>query len=62
MVFLFLKYHYNSQVMIIMAWHGLETPLELLDPLVFGDILSIFVTNAVLRLIQGCSPNILHYF
>ncbi|CAD5184157.1 unnamed protein product [Musa acuminata subsp. malaccensis] len=40
------------QVMIIMAWHGLETPLELLDPLVFGDILSIFVTNAVLRLIQ----------
>ncbi|URE49456.1 callose synthase, partial [Musa troglodytarum] len=40
------------QVMIIMAWHGLETPLELLDPLVFEDILSIFVTNAVLRLIQ----------
>ncbi|RWV90457.1 hypothetical protein GW17_00047337 [Ensete ventricosum] len=40
------------QVMIIMAWHGLETPLELLDPLVFEDILSIFVTNAVLRFIQ----------
>ncbi|XP_038985106.1 putative callose synthase 8 isoform X2 [Phoenix dactylifera] len=40
------------QVMIIMAWHDLETPLQLLDPMIFEDILSIFVTNAVLRLIQ----------
>ncbi|KAG6521558.1 hypothetical protein ZIOFF_018681 [Zingiber officinale] len=40
------------QVMIIMAWHDLETPLELLDPSIFEDILSIFVTNAVLRLMQ----------
>ncbi|EHA8590235.1 callose synthase 5 [Cocos nucifera] len=40
------------QVMIIMAWHDLETPLQLLDPMIFEDILSIFVTNAVLRFIQ----------
>ncbi|XP_073110667.1 putative callose synthase 8 isoform X4 [Elaeis guineensis] len=40
------------QVMIIMAWHDLETPLQLLDPMIFEDLLSIFVTNAVLRLIQ----------
>lgn len=42
------------QVLIIMAWHGLGSPTQLLDPLIFEDILSIFITNAVLRVIQGC--------
>jgi callose synthase len=37
-----------------MAWHGLESPTQLLDPMIFEDILSIFITNAVLRVIQGC--------
>ncbi|XP_072998818.1 putative callose synthase 8 isoform X1 [Typha latifolia] len=40
------------QVMIIMAWHNLEMPLQLIDPVIFEDVLSIFITNAVLRLIQ----------
>ncbi|TVU33247.1 hypothetical protein EJB05_25038 [Eragrostis curvula] len=40
------------QVLIIMAWHGLESPLQLLDPIIFEDVLSIFITNAVLRVIQ----------
>ncbi|KAL5665143.1 hypothetical protein ACJX0J_025251, partial [Zea mays] len=40
------------QVLIIMAWHGLESPTQLLDPIIFEDILSIFITNAVLRVIQ----------
>uniref|UniRef100_A0A0E0G496 1,3-beta-glucan synthase n=1 Tax=Oryza nivara TaxID=4536 RepID=A0A0E0G496_ORYNI len=40
------------QVLIIMAWHGLESPLQLLDPIIFQDVLSIFITNAVLRVIQ----------
>ncbi|KAJ3692137.1 hypothetical protein LUZ60_012487 [Juncus effusus] len=40
------------QVMVIMAWHELDTPLELLNPRIFEDVLSIFITNAVLRLIQ----------
>ncbi|KAK8913562.1 putative callose synthase 8 [Platanthera zijinensis] len=40
------------QVMIIMAWHDLETPLELFDQEVFNDIVSIFVTNAMLGLLQ----------
>ena len=44
---------FYSQIMIIMAWHGLESPLQLLDPTIFEDILSIFITNAALRVIQG---------
>jgi callose synthase len=36
-----------------MAWNGLESPLQLLDPIIFEDVLSIFITNAVLRVIQG---------
>ncbi|XP_012703765.1 putative callose synthase 8 isoform X3 [Setaria italica] len=40
------------QVLIIMAWHGLGSPTQLLDPIIFEDILSIFITNAVLRVIQ----------
>ncbi|XP_066330034.1 putative callose synthase 8 isoform X2 [Miscanthus floridulus] len=40
------------QVLIIMAWHGLGSPTQLLDPVIFEDILSIFITNAVLRVIQ----------
>jgi callose synthase len=35
-----------------MAWHGLVSPTQLLDPIIFEDILSIFITNAVLRVIQ----------
>ncbi|XP_048538408.1 putative callose synthase 8 isoform X3 [Triticum urartu] len=40
------------QILIIIAWHGLESPLQLLDPIFFEDILSIFITNAVLRVLQ----------
>ena len=36
-----------------MAWQGLGSPTQLLDPIIFEDILSIFITNAVLRVIQG---------
>ncbi|OAY76390.1 putative callose synthase 8 [Ananas comosus] len=50
MLFLF-KLNVN-QVMIILAWHDVETPLRLLDPIIFEDVLSIFITNAVLRLVQ----------
>ncbi|XP_010234098.1 putative callose synthase 8 isoform X4 [Brachypodium distachyon] len=40
------------EILIIMAWHGFESPLQLLDPNFFEDVLSIFITNAVLRVIQ----------
>ena len=46
-------YSFYFQVLIIMAWHGLGSPTQLLDPIIFEDILSIFITNAVLRVIQG---------
>ncbi|CAM0945992.1 unnamed protein product [Alopecurus aequalis] len=46
------------QILIIMAWHGLESPLQLLDPNFFQDVLSIFITNAVLRVIQAVSSYI----
>ncbi|XP_020251345.1 putative callose synthase 8 isoform X2 [Asparagus officinalis] len=42
----------SLQANIIMAWHGLETPFEVFDLIVFEDIVTIFITNAVLRLIQ----------
>ncbi|KAF9621859.1 hypothetical protein IFM89_028447 [Coptis chinensis] len=40
------------QAMIIMAWHDLKSPFQLFDKLVFEDIMSIFITSAVLKLIQ----------
>ncbi|KAF3333291.1 putative callose synthase 8 [Carex littledalei] len=40
------------QVMIFMAWNGLDSPLDLLDPHTFEDLLTIFITNAVLRLVE----------
>ncbi|KAM0939500.1 putative 1,3-beta-glucan synthase [Dioscorea sansibarensis] len=40
------------QAMIIVACHDLETPVQLLDSVIFNDILSIFITNAFLRFIQ----------
>lgn len=39
--------------MIIMACHDLESPLEMLDAIIFEDIMSIFITYAILKLIQG---------
>lgn len=36
-----------------MAWNGLDSPLDLLDPQTFEDLLTIFITNAVLRLVEG---------
>ena len=46
-------YSLFCQVMIFIAWNGLESPLDLLDPQTFEDLLTIFITNAVLRLIVG---------
>ncbi|XP_078177288.1 glucan synthase-like 4 isoform X2 [Carex rostrata] len=40
------------QVMIFMAWNGLDSPLDLLDAQTFEDLLTIFITNAVLRLVE----------
>lgn len=41
------------QAMIIMACHDLESPLQMFDTPILEDIMSIFITSAVLKLVQG---------
>ncbi|KAK2980586.1 hypothetical protein RJ640_000181, partial [Escallonia rubra] len=41
------------QAMIIMATHDLESPLQVFDATILEDIMSIFITSAVLKLVQG---------
>lgn len=36
-----------------MACHDVESPLQLFDTEIFEDIISIFITSAILKLIQG---------
>lgn len=36
-----------------MASHDLESPLQLFEASVLEDVMSIFITSAVLKLIQG---------
>ncbi|KAJ6894038.1 callose synthase 8 isoform X1 [Populus alba x Populus x berolinensis] len=43
----------SLQAMIIMACHDLGSPLEMLDAVVFEDIMSIFITSAMLKLVQA---------
>ncbi|XP_065861638.1 putative callose synthase 8 isoform X1 [Euphorbia lathyris] len=43
----------SLQAMIIMACHDLGSPLEIVDAVVFEDIMSIFITSAILKLIQA---------
>ncbi|KAJ4726559.1 Callose synthase-like protein [Melia azedarach] len=43
----------SLQAMIIMACHDLGSPLEVFDAVIFEDIMSIFVTSAILKLIQA---------
>ncbi|KAL0399594.1 UNVERIFIED_CONTAM: putative callose synthase 8 [Sesamum radiatum] len=41
------------QAMIIMASHDLESPLQVFEKTVLEDVMSIFITSAVLKLIQA---------
>ncbi|KAI3865921.1 hypothetical protein MKX03_024071 [Papaver bracteatum] len=43
----------SLQAMIIMAWHDLGSPFELFEERVFENITSIFITSAVLKLVQA---------
>ncbi|KAK4487202.1 hypothetical protein RD792_006522 [Penstemon davidsonii] len=43
----------SLQAMIIMACHDLESPLQVFDAAVLEDVMSIFITSAVLKLIQA---------
>lgn len=41
------------QLMVIFAWHNLESPLELFNSPTLEDIMSVFVTSAFIRLSTG---------
>ncbi|XP_075498077.1 putative callose synthase 8 isoform X2 [Primulina tabacum] len=43
----------SLQAMIIMACHDLESPIQLFDASILEDVMSIFITSAVLKLIQA---------
>ncbi|KAL9145596.1 hypothetical protein ABFS82_13G054300 [Erythranthe guttata] len=43
----------SLQAMIIMACHEVESPLQVFDASVVEDVMSIFITSAVLKLIQA---------
>lgn len=43
----------SLQAIIIIACHDLGSPLQLFDSIVFEDIISIFITSAILKLIQA---------
>ncbi|KAK6134488.1 hypothetical protein DH2020_031770 [Rehmannia glutinosa] len=43
----------SLQALIIMASHDLESPLQVFDTTVLEDVMSIFITSAVLKLIQA---------
>ncbi|WJX67987.1 Putative callose synthase 8 [Trifolium repens] len=48
-------YILSLQAIIIIACHDLGSPLQLLDAHVFEDIISIFITSAILKFIQAIS-------
>ncbi|KAK1414361.1 hypothetical protein QVD17_30105 [Tagetes erecta] len=43
----------SLQAMIIMACHDVESPLQMFDTPILEDIMSIFITSAVLKLVQA---------
>ncbi|XP_060187946.1 putative callose synthase 8 isoform X2 [Lycium barbarum] len=43
----------SLQAMIIMASHDLESPLQVFDATVLEDVMSIFITSAVLKLVNA---------
>ncbi|KAF2314466.1 hypothetical protein GH714_026752 [Hevea brasiliensis] len=47
------KHKVKKTAMIIMACHDLGSPLEMLDAIIFEDVMSVFITCAILKLIQA---------
>ncbi|XVF18385.1 hypothetical protein REPUB_Repub11eG0016900 [Reevesia pubescens] len=43
----------SLQAMIIMACHDVGSPLQVFDAVILEDIMSIFITSAILKLIQA---------
>ncbi|KAF3777850.1 Callose synthase 3 [Nymphaea thermarum] len=41
------------QAMIVMAWHGVQSPFDVLDAAILKDIMSIFITSSVINFLRG---------
>jgi len=44
------------QALIIMACHDVGSPLQVFNANIFEDVMSIFITSAILKLIKGYQP------
>lgn len=42
-----------SQALIIIACHDVSSPLQLIETTILEDIISVFVTSAMLKVFQG---------
>lgn len=49
----------SLQALIIMACHDVESPLQMFNANIFEDVMSIFITSAILKLIKGHYPSFL---
>ncbi|XP_034679163.1 putative callose synthase 8 isoform X2 [Vitis riparia] len=43
----------SLQALIIMACHDMESPFQMFDAIVFEDVMSIFITSAILKVLQA---------
>lgn len=43
-----------------MACHDMESPFQMFDAIVFEDVMSIFITSAILKVLQGMVPFLIH--
>ncbi|XP_010552165.1 PREDICTED: putative callose synthase 8 [Tarenaya hassleriana] len=43
----------SLQAMIIMACHDVDSPFQVFDAVIFEDVMSIFITSAIIKLIQA---------
>lgn len=54
-----MKFLFPFQALIIMACHDVESPLQMFNANIFEDVMSIFITSAILKLIKGHYPILL---
>lgn len=48
-----MKILFSFQALIIMACHDVGSPLQMFNANIFEDVMSIFITSAILKLIKG---------
>lgn len=48
-----MKILFPFQALIIMACHDVGSPLQMFNANIFEDVMSIFITSAIIKLIKG---------